>query len=224
MKYYINILFFSIIFFLLLIFSNCFLTTIKDTYEKYCFKKLITKGDHLTLSFLTTSYPKELIHVDLKYQKLKEEPKIVIYEVLDKEKGDYNSDKPLEGGIYELCFYSKKGKTYTVSMEFYSLYEDNNIKKLATDKEFKTINKDIKEMKNALNSIEINSRHINNKNFENYITMKILIDSIKKLTYLKIFVIALISLLQIYIIHKLFGPDKRVSTIKGEFSEKDSVL
>ena len=109
-------------------------------------------------------------------------------------------------------------------MEFYSLYEDNNIKKLATDKEFKTINKDIKEMKNALNSIEINSRHINNKNFENYITMKMLIDSIKKLTYLKIFVIALISLLQIYIIHKLFGPDKRVSTIKGEFSEKDSVL
>lgn len=221
---YANTLFFSFIFCLLLTFSNSFLTTINDKYEKYCFKKYISEGDHLTLSFLTTSYPKELIHVDLKYQKQKEETQKVIYEVFDKEKGDYNTDKPLENGIYELCFYSKKGKTYTVSMDFYSLYEDNNIKKLATDKEFKTINKDIKEMKNALNSIEINSRHINNKNFENYVTMKMLIASIKKLTYLKIFIIALISLLQIYIIHKLFGPDKRVSTIKGEFSEKDSVL
>ena len=108
----------------------------------------------------------------------------------------------------------KKGVEYYVNMEFYTLFEDNNIKKLATDKEIKTINNDIREMKNALNDIEINSRHLNSRNFEHFLAMSMLISSIKRLTYLKIFVVAAISLFQIYIIRKFFGPEKRDIKLK----------
>ena len=220
---YSKLYFFSIIISLSLSLFHCFSFTVKDTYDKYCFKKYIYEGDEIAISFVSTSYPKELIKANLTYQKEKYDTKKLIYEVIDKERGDYTQSNISEAGYYELCFYSKKGKQYRASMEFDSFYQEHNIKKLASDKELKAVNKEIKEMKNAIHKMEINSRHITNMNYEHISTMKSLIISIKKLTYLKIFVIALMSLFQIYIIHKLFGPDKRVTKIKG-FSDKNNIL
>lgn len=203
---------------------NCFTFGVEDNYEKYCFNKYISQDDQITFSFVLTSYPKELIHVELTFRADKHDSKKIIYQVLDKDEGSFKSEKLQDIGYYEVCFFSKKGVKYYVSMEFYTLFEDNNIKKLATDKEIKTINKDIFFLKNALNDIEMNSRHINSRNFEHFAAMSILINSIKRLTYLKIFVVAAISLFQIYIIRKFFGPDKRVTTIKGGFNDKEGVL
>ena len=109
-------------------------------------------------------------------------------------------------------------------MEFDSYIEERDVKKLATDKEIKSINKDIKEVKDALHKIEINAKHINNRNFEHYVILHSMISSIKNATYLKIFFVVLMSGFQIYIITKFFGKEKRVSTIKGTFNDKGSVL
>lgn len=213
-----------IIFSFLISFSLCFSFGFNDEKEKYCLKKYVQKGDHITVSFMVASSQKELIHALLTYQKDKNSPKQNLFEVIDKESGDYNSQNPTEEGYYELCFFSKKGKYLYVNMEFYTLYEDHDIKKVATDKEIKTFNNDIKEIKNVVDKIETNARHLNTRKYRHLKILKQYITSIKRLTYLKIFVVALLSLFQIYVVHKFFGPDKRVSTIKGVFSEKDAVL
>ena len=213
-----------ILFSCLIYFSFSFSFNIPDTKEKYCFAKYIHKGDHITMSLMLTSAQKELIHATLTYQKEKNSIKEKIYEVNEKESGDYNSPNPTEEGYYELCFYSQKGKNLYVNMEFFTLYEEHDIKKVATDKEIKTINNDIKEIKDVVDKIESNARHLNTRKYNHLNVLKQYITSIKRLTYLKIFAVALLSLFQIYVVQKFFGPDKRVSTIKGVFSEKDGVL
>ena len=218
---YINIF---IIFSSLIYFSFSFSFNIPDTKEKYCFSKYIQKGDHITMSFMVSSSQKELIHVSLTFQKDKNSIKQNIYEVREKESGDYNSPDPTEEGYYELCFYSKKGKDLFVNMEFFTLYEEHDIKKIATDKEIKTINNDIKEVRDVVDKIESNARHLNTRKYNHLNILKQYITSIKRLTYLKIFAVALLSLFQIYVVQKFFGPNKRVSTIKDVFSGKDGVL
>ena len=221
---FINIFILYIFLSFLITFSISFSFNIPDSKEKYCFKKYIQKGDHITVSFMVASSQKELIHVLLTYQKEKNSQKQNLYEVMDKESGDYNTQNPTEEGYYELCFFSKKGKNIYVNMEFYTLYEDHDIKKVATDKEIKTFNNDIKEIKNVVDKIETNARHLNTRKYRHLKILKQYITSIKRLTYLKIFAVALLSLFQIYVVQKFFGPDKRVSAIKGVFSEKDGVL
>ena len=218
---YINIF---IIFSSLIYFSLSFSFNIPDRKEKYCFSKYIQKGDHITMSFTVSSSQKELIHVTLTFQKDKNSIKQNIYEAKEKELDDYNSPEPTEEGYYELCFYSKKGKDLFVNMEFFTLYEEHDIKKIATDKEIKTINNDIKEVRDVVDKIESNARHLNTRKYNHLNILKQYITSIKRLTYLKIFAVALLSLFQIYVVQKFFGPNKRVSTIKGIFSGKDGVL
>ena len=217
---YLNIYFCFLIFSFLISLSYSISFRINDRYEKYCFNKFIKSGDQITMSFIITSFPKELINAELTYQKQKYEEKTMIYQVNGKDHGDYKSDKPADEGIYELCFYSKKGQEYYVSMEYYTLFEDHNIKDMATDKDVKNINKDITEIKNAFENIQINARHLNDRKFRHLEILQELIDSIKRLTFLKLFTITILSAFQIYIIQKFFGKDKRVSTIKGGFSDK----
>ena len=213
-----------IIFSSLIYLSFSFSFNIPDKKEKYCFTKYIHKGDHITISFMDASAPKELIHASLTYQKDKNSIKQKIYDVNEKESGDYNSQNPTEEGYYELCFYSQKGKNLYLNMEFFTLYEEHDIKKVATDKEIKTFNNDIKEIRDVVDKIETNARHLNTRKYNHLNVLEQYINSIKRLTYLKIFAVALLSLFQIYVVQKFFGPDKRVSTIKGIFSEKDGVL
>ena len=221
---YLNIYAIPLIFSFLLNFIHCFTFVVIDNYEKYCFKKSIIQDDKLSISFLVTSYPKEAINVNLTYQKEEYSTKNIIYQVINEDQGTYKSEKPLDEGYYELCFYSKKGKQLYISLEFSSLFEDKNIKQLATDKEIKTINKDIKEMKEALEQMEANAKHLVHRAYDFFAIMRTIISSVKKLTFLKIFVLAAMTLFQIYIITKFFGTDKRVSTIKGGFKNKNDIL
>ena len=221
---YLNLCFISLVFSFLIKLFNCFTFIVKDNYDKYCFKKFIEQDDQLTINFYVTSYPKEAIKVDLTYQKEKYSTKNVIYQVINEANGNYKSDKPLDEGYYNLCFYSKKGKSLYISLDFYTWFEDRNIKLLASDKQLKNINKDIKEMNNALEKMESNIRHIVHSTFNFFVMMQMSTNSVKRLTYLKICVVAVMSLFQIYIISKFFGPDKRVSSIKGVFKNKNDIL
>ena len=46
-----------------------------------------------------------------------------------------------------------------------------------------------------------------------------IISSIKNLTFFKLGIVFLLSVFQIIVIQKFFGPDKRVSSVKGAFSD-----
>jgi len=205
----------------LISFSNCFMFRLIDDHEKYCFSKYIDNNDQIIANFVVASDKEQLIRVELTKQKDKTSPKVMIWNVVDKEDGDYYSENSLEEGYYELCFYSIRGEDFYVSMQFYSLNEDHNLNHLATDKEVKSIKTEIKEMKKAIDKIETNARHLNTRNFRHMSLLKEIISSIKRITSFKIVAIAVLSAFQIYIIQKFFGPDKRQSTIKtaqkGEF-------
>ena len=219
-KYIYILLLFSF----LISFSHCFMFRLVDDYEKYCYKKYIDKGDQITANYIVASDKEELITVDLSYQKQGQQNKQIIWRVQDKDEGDYYSEQPLEEGTYELCFYPKKGEDFYVSMEFYSLYEEHNLKDMATHQEVKMLSKEIKEMKAAIDKIEISAKHLNSRNFRHMSLLREIISSLKRLTSLKIVALAILSVFQIYIIQKFFGPNKRVSTIKGSSSDKGAIL
>ena len=201
--------------------SNCFMFRLIDDHEKYCFSKYIENNDQIIANFVVASDKEQLIKVELTKQKEKTSPKAIIWSVVDKDDGEYIPESGLEEGFYELCFYSIRGEDFYVSMQFYSLNEDHNLNLLATDKEFKSIKTEIKEMKKAIDKIETNARHLNTRNFRHMSLLKEIISSIKRITSLKIVAVAVLSAFQIYIIQKFFGPDKRQTTIKtakkGEF-------
>jgi len=215
---------FFLIFSLLFTFSDCFAFKVTDEYKKYCFKKYIREGDKLTLSFVISSDETELVNANLTYQKSRTEPKILIYKVIQEELGNYVSEAPEKEGIYEVCIEPKDGKEFHVSMVFSSLFEERNINNIVTDTEMKKITEDMNEVRTDFELIEMNMRHLNNRNYRHLEILQQFIKSIERMTYLKIFIIALSSLFQIFIIQKLFGPDKRHKKIVGTFSEKGSDL
>ena len=200
--------------------SHSFLFDINDHYPSYCFKKQIAVGDKISLSFVVSAEQKELVTAELKYN----DKNTTIYKVVNAELGNYKSEKPLENGIYELCFYCQKGKKFQISMNFYTLYEDQNVKDLATDKEVKKISTEIEDIKNAFQKIESNARHLINRRYGHLYILKDIISSIKRLTFLKIVAVAILSAFQIYIIQKFFGTEKRVSHVKGAFADKGNIL
>ena len=200
--------------------SYSFLFDINDHYPSYCFKKQILAEDKISLSFVVSAEQKETVSAELKYNDKNE----TIYRITEAEVGSYKSEKPLEGGMYELCFFSKKGKKFQISMNFYTLYEDQNIKDLATDKEVKKISTEVEDIKNAFQKIESNARHLINRRYGHIHILKDIISSIKRLTFLKIVAVAVLSAFQIYIIQKFFGTEKRVTHVKGAFADKGNVL
>ena len=208
------------LFFISLPLSFSFLFEVNDHYPSYCFKKQLALGDKISLSFVVSAEQKEIVTAELKNT----DNNITIYKIVDAEMGNYKSEKSLDNGMYELCFFSQKGKKFQISMNFYTLYEDQNVKDLATDKEVKKINTEVEDIKNAFQKIESNARHLINRRYAHIYILKDIIGSIKRLTFLKIVAVAVLSAFQIYIIQKFFGTEKRVTHVKGAFADKGNIL
>ena len=77
---------------------------------------------------------------------------------------------------------------------------------------------ELKAITGAFTEIENNARHINDRRFRHSKILSKIIKSIDDLTLMKIAVVAILSLLQVFIIRRFFGPDKRVSKVKGAYS------
>ena len=70
----------------------------------------------------------------------------------------------------------------------------------------------------SFQNIHSNARQINDRRFRHNKILNGIIVSIETLTLVKIGIVALLSLLQIYAITKFFGDDKRVTSVKGAFA------
>ena len=205
------IIFIIISFFLTKI--NAFLYKISGNKDKYCFRKIINENETLSLSFVVSSDNSETIKVTLTRLFNNE----IIYKEEKTESGIFKSEKGEDGGKYELCFFPFSNNKFYISFEFYTI-EEENIKELAKDIDIQYMVEEFKTVNTAFTEIENNARHINDKRFRNTKILRKIINSVENWTIIKIIIISLLSILQVFIIRKFFGPDKRLSKVKGAYS------
>ena len=190
------------------------LLLIQKSKQRYCFQKEITENqDYIEMSYIISSSKKESIFVTLSKKNVNK----ILFQQDRKQSGNYKSEI-LELGIYELCFYPNTKADFYLSFEFYSYQETGIIKDLAIDKEFKNMSLGVQQLKLAINEFDKNLGFLTDRRSRHHIILTNMIDSIKKLSYIKIIILVLLSLFQIFIIQRFFGKDKRVTKLPGAFS------
>lgn len=190
------------------------LLLIQNSKKRYCFtKEIVEEEDYLEVSYIISSSKKESIFVML----TKKKENKILFQQDRKQSGNYKSEV-LEIGIYELCFYPNTKSDFYLSFEFYSYQETGVIKDLAIDKEFKNMSLGVQQLKLAINEFDKNLGFLTDRRSRHHIILTNMIDSIKKLSYIKIIILVLLSLFQIFIIQRFFGKDKRVTKLPGAFS------
>ena len=182
--------------------------------QKYCFSKTINDNDIISFSYIVSAETSEPIKVELKYTIDNK----IIYKDDNEEGGSYRSEDGEAGGKYEVCFITNNDHKFYISFDFNTLGEGGNIQELAQDKDVQEMGVELQAVTGAFTEIENNARHINDRRFRHSKILSRIIKSIDDLTFMKIAVVAILSLLQVFIIRRFFGPDKRVSKVKGAYS------
>ena len=198
----------------LLPFSTSLQFKVSGEKQTYCFAKTINDNDIISFSYIVSAETSEPIKVELKYTIDNK----IIYKEDNEEGGSYRSEDGESGGKYELCFYLNNDHKFHISFDFTTLGEGGNIQELAQDKDVQEMGTELKAITGAFTEIENNARHINDRRFRHSKILSKIIKSIDDLTFMKIAVVAILSLLQVFIIRRFFGPDKRVSKVKGAYS------
>lgn len=185
--------------------------------DKYCFYKKIYDEEKINLSFMVSSEKKEELNVYF----MNEDSRKTIFETdYQQQSGEYKDKAPLPAGRYSLCFYPRDRNVYFISFELYSQFEGASaFKELANDKEFKKMSSEVIDIRNVFQVIETNLKQGLDRKSRHLKILVDIINSIKNLTFLKGLIVLLLSLFQIVVIQKIFGPDKRVTSVKGAFSD-----
>ena len=184
--------------------------------KEYCFYKYGIEGkETLYFSFAVSADKKQTIKVNVKNHNTNQT--------------FYNKDHVMSDSVkikeevngyknYDICFYPDIDEKFYISFELYSPGDDKGTKNLGTDKQMKSMTKGIKDITSSFQNIQSNARQINDRRFRHNKILNGIIESIETLTLVKIGIVALLSLLQIYAITKFFGDDKRVTSVKGAFA------
>ena len=184
--------------------------------KEYCFYKYGLEGkETLYFSFAVSADKKQTIKVNVKNHNTNQT--------------FYNKDHVMSDSVkikeevngyknYDICFYPDIDEKFYISFELYSPGDDKGTKNLGTDKQMKKMNKGLKDITSSFQNIHSNARQINDRRFRHNTILNGIIESIETLTLVKIGIVALLSLLQIYAITKFFRDDKRVTSVKGAFA------
>lgn len=201
----------------LISFSLSLMVKIDSSQSKYCFKKKLYTEEQINLNFLVSSEKQE--ELDVKF--INEDKGNILFQTLnDDQSGWYQSPRPLPSGNYSLCFYPKNKDEYFITFELYDLFDGaKGLKELAKDKEFKKMGSEVGDIKKIFGDIETNLKYAIDRKSRHFNILNDIISSIKNLTFFKLGIVFLLSVFQIIVIQKFFGPDKRVSSVKGAFSD-----
>ena len=179
-------------------------------------KKLYSE-EQINLNFLVSSEKKEELDVKFKND---DKGNILFQTLNDDQSGWYQSPRPLPIGNYSLCFYPENNDEYFIRFELYDLFDGaKGLKELAKDKEFKQMGNEVGDIKKVFGDIETNLKYAIDRKSRHFNILNDIISSIKNLTFFKLGIVFLLSVFQIIVIQKFFGPDKRVSSVKGAFSD-----
>ena len=178
--------------------------------KDYCFTKTIYDvEDTMKIFFLISSGKTEQLNVILKDQEGK-----ILYQEVTRQRGEYQTDV-LPQGDYTLCFSPRTNNQYYISFDLQIASDSTLTKDLAKDKEVKGIKNGVLDLEKLFNDFEKNLKFIVDRRNHHHTILKDVVGSIKTISAIKILIIILLSIFQVFIITKFFGTNKRVSTIKA---------
>ena len=198
------------IFFVLIISTSAITLKIDGKQKDYCFTKTIDQvEDTIKIFFLISSGKAEEVNVTFKNSDGK-----IIYQESKHQRDEYQTDI-LPEGDYTLCFSPKTTNQYHISFDMQKSSDFGVIKDLAKDKEVKGIINGILDLEKLFNDFEKNLKFIVDRRNHHHTILRDVVSSIKIISAIKILIIILLSIFQVFIITKFFGTNKRVSTIKA---------
>ena len=178
--------------------------------KDYCFTKSIyDEEDTMKIFFLISSGRTEQLNVVFKNEQGK-----ILYQEVTRQRGEYQSDV-IPRGDYTLCFSPRTTNEYYISFDMQLSEESAVSKDLAKDKEVKGIKNGVVDLEKLFNDFEKNLKFIVDRRNHHHTILKDIVGSIKTISAIKILIIVLLSIFQVFIITKFFGTNKRVSTIKA---------
>ena len=191
-------------------YANGLKVKINGKQKDYCFiKSIYDVEDTIKIFFLISSGRTESVNVTFKNS----DGKILDQEVT-RQRGEYQSDV-LPQGDYTLCFSPRTNNQYYISFDMQISSDSAVTKDLAKDKEVKGIKNGVVDLEKLFNDFEKNLKFIVDRRNHHYVILLNVISSIKTISAIKILIIILLSIFQVFIITKFFGTNKRVSTIKA---------
>ena len=197
-------------------FSTALKVKINGKQKDYCFTKSIYDvEDTIKIFFLISSGKTEQLNVIFKNKEGK-----ILYQEVTRQRGEYQSDV-LPQGDYTLCFSPRNSNQYYVSFDIQVASDSDLTKDLAKDKEVKGIKNGVLDLEKLFNDFEKNLKFIVDRRNHHHSILEDVVGSIKKISGIKILIIILVSIFQVFIITKFFGTNKRVSAIKTGTGTKD---
>ena len=197
-------------------FSTALKVKINGKQKDYCFTKSIYDvEDTIKIFFLISSGKTEQLNVIFKNKEGK-----ILYQEVTRQRGEYQSDV-LPQGDYTLCFSPRNSNQYYVSFDIQVASDSDLTKDLAKDKEVKGIKNGVLDLEKLFNDFEKNLKFIVDRRNHHHSILEDVVGSIKKISAIKILIIILVSIFQVFIITKFFGTNKRVSAIKTGTGTKD---
>ena len=204
-----QLLFVSILM-LLVISMNSLKVKINGKQREYCFIKTIyEEEDTMKIFFLISSGKTEQVNVTFKNKDGK-----ILYQEVTRQRGEYQTDV-LPSGDYTLCFSPRNTNEYYISFDMQVTGDSSVTKDLAKDKEVKGIKNGVLDLEKLFNEFEKNLKFIVDRRNHHHTILKDVVNSIIRISAIKIIIIISLTLFQIFIITKFFGTEKRVSTIKA---------
>ena len=194
----------------IIISSNALKVKVNGKQKDYCFTKSIyDEEDTMKIFFLISSGRTEQLNVVFKNEQGK-----ILYQEVTRQRGEYQSDV-IPRGDYTLCFSPRTTNEYYISFDMQLSEESAVSKDLAKDKEVKGIKNGVVDLEKLFNDFEKNLKFIVDRRNHHHTILKDIVGSIKTISAIKILIIILLSIFQVFIITKFFGTNKRVSTIKA---------
>ena len=194
----------------IIISSNALKVKVNGKQKDYCFTKSIyDEEDTMKIFFLISSGRTEQLNVVFKNEQGK-----ILYQEVTRQRGEYQSDV-IPRGDYTLCFSPRTTNEYYISFDMQLSEESAVSKDLAKDKEVKGIKNGVVDLEKLFNDFEKNLKFIVDRRNHHHTILRDIVGSIKTISAIKILIIILLSIFQVFIITKFFGTNKRVSTIKA---------
>ena len=204
-----------IILFTIISSSKALKVKINGRQKDYCFTKSIYENeDTMKIFFLISSGKTEQLNVTFKNKEGK-----ILYQEVTRQRGEYQTDV-LPQGDYTLCFSPRTSNQYYISFDMQLSSDSAVTKDLAKDKEVKGIKNGVLDLEKLFNDFEKNLKFIVDRRNHHHTILQDIVGSIKIISGIKILIIILLSIFQVFIITKFFGTNKRVSNI-GPRDSKD---
>jgi hypothetical protein len=122
-------------------------------------------------------------------------------------------------GTHTLCFHTKHANNILVSFEFFTLQESGHIINLAKDEVFDELYKNVTQISYLFEEIETNLKFFAERKETHSKLLEEIIGIVQKMTFYKIGIIVMLSILQVYIIRKFFRNKKIDIGFSNPFKE-----